>query len=432
MDLLLEGILIAIMMAIILFFLVSEYSAFFAPKSSISYFNSLSSMADSACTSIQTASGVQFISPKIFVFQMYDTPACNSLLGSNQYIFSPSSASLSSLEGNYGLCYANISSPSGLGVAAGNQYFLQAPTPGTISFYLPKKYSVSGSSNMSKYAIYNEIGMPGISVNSSGPFSLILDSPGSANPLNYSFYVNQYSNRSVDVAVYFNGEASCSVSYSNLKGVHSLAVASPCQQGITNITISVGAASGATVNYQVNATAVPVSNPSSVYLAQQCSGLVPLVNEGVIDNGSIICRPIMCGGTSFYLADQNNRPFLGLYGKSYSFLGVQSGINDLQIVNSYPEQLINSSLMDETLFVESGLPAGTSWSVTYDGTSKSSLISLTGSGTIIGFSNPYGNYSFTVPNTEGTVGKIPATFYSSPSSGKTPQGSYVTVSFTST
>ena len=69
MDLLLEGILIAIMMAIILFFIVYEYSAFFAPKSSISYYNSFVGMADSACTSIQTASNVQFSSPTIFVFQ---------------------------------------------------------------------------------------------------------------------------------------------------------------------------------------------------------------------------------------------------------------------------------------------------------------------------------------------------------------------------
>ncbi len=432
MDLLLEGILIAIMMAIILFFIVYEYSAFFAPKSSISYYNSLVSMADSACTSIQTASNVQFSSPSIFVFQMYDTQACNSVLSSNANIFSPNSAVLSSLDGNYGLCYANVSSPAGLGISSGNQYFLETTHKGNVNFYLPAKYSIPNSSNISNSAIYNQISTSGIEVNSSSSFSLILNASSAVTPQNYTFNIDQYSNNSVNVAVYFNGETTCSVSYSNLNKLHSFTVTSPCQQKVHNITVDVGISGNSETNFQINVTAVSDSNPAFSYLAQQCTNLVSLVNEGIISNRSIVCEPILCGGTSFYLSDQSNRPFLGLYSESYSFLGVQSGVNDLQLVNPYSEQLINGSLMDETIFVEGGLPAGTGWSVTYNGATKSSVISLTGSGNMIAFSNSPGNYTFNVPSVEAIVGKRGVMFYPNDSSGKVPQGSFVDISFKST
>ncbi len=432
MDLLLEGILIAIMMAIILFFVVYEYSAFFAPKSSISYYNSLVSMADSACTSIQTASNVQFSSPSIFVFQMYDTPACNSILSSNTYIFSPNSAVLSALNGNYNLCYANVSNPAALGISSGNQYFLESSSKGNVNFYLPKEYAIPGSGNMSDSAANNQISAPGIIVNSSSTFSLILNSSSPVSPQNYTFNVQGYSNSSINLNVYFNGQSTCSISYSDLDGLHSFSIVSPCQQKVYNITLSIGISGNVETDYQVNVTAKSDSNPTFSYLSQQCTNLVSLVNEGVISNSSIVCQPIVCGGNSFYLADQSNRPFLGLYDEVFTFLGVQSGLNDLQLVNSYSEQLINSSLMDETVFEEAGLPAGTGWSVTYNGIQKSSVISLTGSGNTIAFSNAPGNYSFSVPSSLAIVNKREVTFYSSPSSGKVPQGSYVAISFKTT
>ena len=432
MDLLLEGILIAIMMAIILFFVVYEYSAFFAPKSSISYYNSLVSMADSACTSIQTASNVQFSSPSIFVFQMYDSPACNSILSSNTYIFSPNSAALSALDGNYNLCYANVSNPVALGISSGNQYFLESSSNANINFYLPNKYAIPGSGNMSDLAINNQISAPGIIVNSSSSFSLILNSFSPIYPQNYTLNVQQYSNTSINLNIYFNGKSTCSLSYSDLNGLHSLSIVSPCQQKIHNVTLAVRILGNVKVDYQVNITAKSDSNPTFSYLSQQCTNIVSLVNEGVISNSSIVCQPIVCGGNSFYLADQSNRPFLGLYDKVFTFLGVQSGFNDLQLVNSYSEQLINSSLMDQTIFEEAGLPAGTDWSVTYDGVKKGSVISLTGSGNTITFSNSPGDYTFSIPNVEGIVGKRGVTFYSNPSSGNAKQGSYVAVSFKST
>ena len=432
MDLLLEGILIAIMMAIILFFVVYEYSAFFAPKSSISYYNSLVSMADSACTSIQTASNVQFSSPSIFVFQMYDTPACNSILSSNTYIFSPNSAVLSALDGNYNLCYANVSNPVALGISSGNQYFLKSSSSGIISFYLPNKYALSGSGNMSDSYVNNEISTSGIIVNSSSPFSLILNSSSPVSPQNYTFNIQEYSNSSINLNVYFNGQSTCSLSYSDLNNLHSLSIVSPCQQKVHNITLDIEISGKVETDYQVNVTAKSNANPASLYLSQQCTNLVTLVNERVINNGSIVCQPILCGGNSFYLADQSNRPFLGLYDKAFTFLGIQSGFNDLQIVNSYSEQLVNSSLTDETVFEEGGLPAGASWSVTYNGVEKSSVISLTGSGNTIAFSNPPGNYSFSIPNVYAIVGRTQFIFHPSDPSGKVEQGSYVAVSFKST
>ncbi|MGC8533170.1 MAG: hypothetical protein ACP5MV_00880 [Candidatus Parvarchaeum sp.] len=432
MDLLLEGILIAIMMAIILFFVVYEYSAFFAPKSSISYYNSLVSMADSACTSIQTASNVQFSSPSIFVFQMYDTPGCNSILSSNTYIFSPNSAVLSSLDGNYNLCYANISDPVALGVSSGNQYFLESTAKGDVNFYLPKEYAFSGSANMSDLALYNQISTSGIVVNSSSTFSLILNSSSVIASQNYTFYLQEYSNNSINLNAYFNGQSTCSRSYSDLTGIHSLSLVSPCQQEVHNITLVVSIPGNLETNFQVNVTAKSNYNPTFSYLSQQCTNLVTLVKEGTINNGSIVCQPILCGGNSFYLADQSNRPFLGLYSKSFTFLGVQSGVNDLQLVNSYSEQLVNGSLMDETVFVEGGLPFGASWSVTYDGDTKSSTISLTGSGDVIAFSEPPGSYGFSIQSSSVTENHIVRTYNPSPSSGTAKQGSYVGVDFKST
>ncbi len=432
MDLLLEGILIAIMMAIILFFVVYEYSAFFAPKSSISYYTSLVSMADSACTSIQTASNVQFSSPSIFVFQMYDTPACNSLLSSNNYIFSPNSAVLSALNGNYDLCYANVSSPSALGISSGNQYFLESSSNGNVNFYLPKEYAISGSGNMSDSVPYNQLSSSGIDVNSSSSFSLILNSYSAVTPQNYTFNVQEYSNNSINLNVYFNGQSTCSLSYSRLNGLNSLSIVSPCHQKVYNITLSVEISGTLETDYQANITAKSDSNSAFLYLSQQCTNLVPLVNKGFINNNSIVCQPISCGGNSFYLADQSNRPFLGLYDKSFTFLGVQSGIGDLQLVNSYSEQLINSSLMDETIFYETGLPLGADWSVTYNSVEKSSVISLTGSGNTITFSNSPGDYTFSIPNVDGVVSKSGVAFSPNDSSGKAQQGSYVAISFKST
>ena len=432
MDLLLEGILIAIMMAIILFFVVYEYSAFFAPKSSISYYNSLVGMADSACTSIQTASNVQFSSPSIFVFQMSDTPACNSILSSNTYIFSPNSAVLSALSGNYNLCYANVSNTVALGISSGNQYFLESSTTGNVNFYLPKEYTISGSANMSDLALYNQLSTSGIVVNASSPFSLILNSSSSVASQNYTFDVEEYSNNSINLDVYFNGQSTCSRSYSDLTGVHSLSMVSPCQQEVHNITLVVGITGSVETNFQVNVTAKSNYNPTFSYLSQQCTNLVTLVKEGTINNGSIVCQPILCGGNSFYLADQSNRPFLGLYSESFTFLGVQSGVNDLQLVNSYQEQLTNSSLMDNTVFEEGGLPFGASWSVTYNGITKSSVISLTGSGNTIAFSNPPGSYNFKIPDTVVTENRVVVTYKPTDSQGTAKQGSYVGVTFKST
>jgi len=344
MDLLLEGILIAIMMAIILFFVVYEYSAFFAPVSSISYYNSLVRMADSACTSIQTASNVQFSSPSIFVFQIYDTPSCNSTLSSNTYIFSPNSSVLSSLNGNYDLCYATVSSPAALGISSGKQYFFEGSSNNNVNFFLSNVNAISNSSNLSSNAINNQLDTGGVEVNSSKTFSIILTAQKPVNPQNYSFDLEEYSNTTINIAIYFNGETDCSRSYSDLSSLKSLTLAPPCFQNVNNVTIQVSPTSDVMANFQVNLTAVSNVNPSQNYLSQQCTSLPGLVNRSIIKNGSIVCEPITCGGNSFMLTDQNNRPFLGLYGMSYTFLGVQSGVNDLQLVNSYSEQLLNSSL----------------------------------------------------------------------------------------
>ncbi len=423
MDLLLEGIMIAILMAVILIFVVSEYSAFFAPISSISYYKSFVGMADSACTSIQTASNVQFSSPQLFVFQMYDSGSCNSILSSNSYIFAPSSSVLSALDGNYDICYANISNPSLFGISGGNQYYLKPSNRYNINFYYPSAYSILNSSNMS---ILPELTTPGVEVNATSSFSIILNASSPVNPNNYTFKLNEYSNTSISINIYFNGQISCAASYSDLgEGLRSFSISSPCQQKVNNLTMFVLLPNNHETNYQFNITAVQNVNPSVSYLSQQCNDLVPFVKNGIISNGSIVCEPVLCGGVSFYLSDQNNRPFLGLYGGSYTFLGVQSGVNDLQIVNSYPEQLLNGPLMDETFFAATGLTAYESWSVTYNGTTHSAK-----GNQLIGFLDPPGNYNFTIPASVISSSKGQYTFLSpNESKGTVSQGSYITISF---
>ena len=438
MDLLLEGILIAIMMAIILIFVVYEYSAFFAPKSSIDYFNTFVGMADSACTSIQTASNVQFSSPKLLVFQIYDDPSCNSVLSSNSNIFSPNSYALSSLSNNYDVCYATANNPSALGVSSGNQYFFQSTSNNNIYFYLSSANKIPGSANISKNAQNNQISTNGVEVNSSNTFSLILSSSKRVYPQNYSFNLDQYSNTTFSIEVYFNGLSTCSVSYSDLNGIDSLSIVPPCQQIIHNVTLQVTpvSSSNTAINYQVNLTGIPNSNPSNSFLSQQCTSLPSLVSAGIIQNGSIVCEPISCGGHSFMLTDQSNRPFLGLYAASYTFLGIQSGVNDLQIVNSYSEHILNSSIMDRTIFEESGLTAGSSWSVTYNGKTKSSTIGLSGSGNTISFSFPSGNYSFTIPKAteyiQSSHSVIERTAFPNVTNGYAIQGTFVPITFSIT
>lgn len=427
MDLLLEGILIAIMMAIILIFVVYEYSTFFAPKSSADYFSKFVGLADSACTSIQTTSNVQFSSPQLFVFQIYDSQACNSVLGSNVSIFSPISSALSALSGNYDLCYATVNEPSVLNISSGNQYYFKKPSGHNVNFYLSKSNAIPNSGNLS--TTNNQISKTGLEVNSSSAFSITVTASKPVTAQNYSFDIYEYANTTISLQVYFNGLTSCSDSYTDLTGVKSLSVVSPCTQNIQNVTLEVTPAANSAFNYQLNLTAVSDFNPSNQFLSQQCTSLPSLVQENVIANGSIVCEPISCGGHSFMLTDQSNRPFLGLYGSSYAFLGVQSGVNDLQIVNSYPEKLFNISLMGGTVFQEFGLAAGASWSVTYDGKTKSSIISFTGSGDTIIFSEPYGNYSFAVPGTTEVVGRLVRTLSPKPSNGYAVQGSFVSIDF---
>jgi hypothetical protein len=422
MDITLEGILIVIMMVVILYFIVSEYSAFFAPKSSLQYYNSLVGMADSACTSIQTASNVQFSSPQILVFQIYGSQACSSALSPRSYIFSPTSSALSALQGNYDLCYATVSNPTGLGVSSGSQYFFRQTSSGNVNFYLAKNNAFSGLGNLSE--ANSQLSSNGIEANISSISSIILTAVSSVIPQNYSFSLNQYSNRTVNVQVYFNGYSSCSLSYSDLNGLKSLSFVSPCQQTVNNVTILVTPVSNNPTVYQANITANVNANPSQKILSQQCAALPSLVNEGVISNGTIVCEPMLCGGQSFMLADQSNKPFLGLYGGSYTFLGVQSGVNDLQIVNSYSERLLNISLFSNTVFEANGLPPGILWSVTYNGVEKTSRTNL------ISFSNSYGNYSFSVPTSTGSVGSGPGVYVPSSSKGYALQGSLVYVNFT--
>ncbi len=433
MDLLLEGILIAIMMAIILIFVVYEYSVFFAPKTSIDYYNTFVGMTSSACTSIQSASNVQFSSPEIFVFQFYDNSSCNSVLSSNSNIFSPKSSALSSLEGGYALCYANVSNPAAIGISSGNQYYFQQSSADNINFNLLKENQIPNSGNLSYDAINNQILTSGVEVNSSSSFSLILNPKTQINPSDYTFDIDQYSNTTVNMQVYFNGLPTCSLGYSDESGTVSLSIVPPCQENINNITIEITPVTAGPFYYQINLTAVSDSNQAQKFLFQQCTKLPSLVSEGAISTGSIVCMPISCGGHSFMLTDQSNRPFLGLYGGSYTFFGVQSGVNDLQIVNSYPEQLLSSSTIDRTVFEETGLFSDFSWSVTYNRKTESSKINSSGGGNTLMFSVPSGSYSFSVPNSHGTIyeghSAVSLTMCPNPSSGSAAQGQFVSINF---
>ena len=335
-----------IIIAVVYYVLLPSISV----QSSSDFYSSFVSAADSACTSPQTLSNIQFDSPAAIVFQIYDTPSCNSVLTANPSIFSNTTPLSIDLENNYDLCYAKVDNPSALGVSSGSQYYYSQPIQKTYYFSLgpnnPPTAELSASSPVNKLLV------PAIQANStSGSLSLILVSSKPINVSDFSFSLLQYVNVSSQVNIYFNSLDSCERSFTVTPSSPYPSFDSPCQSNVSNVTIEVISnpvnGKSPSLQYQVNFSAVPILNISSGIptLSQQCSNIVPAVSSGYIANGTITCEPIICGTTSFPLADSNQDPFLGLYSGSFTSVELTSGVSSIQFINAHPEQLISSPII---------------------------------------------------------------------------------------
>ena len=347
----LEMIGMVVMIAIILIVvIIYVLLPFISVKTSADFYNSFTSSAQSACTAPQTMSNINFNTPTALIFQIYDSPSCNQVLSANPSIFSNSTPVSTNLENNYDLCYATVSNPSGLGISSGNQYYYSQKISGVSYFVLgpnnPPTAELSASSPINKLAV------PAIEANtSSGSLSLVLVSATPINVTQYTFSLIQYANSSSEVNVYFNGLASCERSYSITSQFYSSSITSPCEANVSNVTVQVipDSVNGVVpaVEYQINFSADPISSVSSglSILSQQCSNIIPAVKSGYIKNGSIMCAPIICGGSTFPISNSNQDPLLAIYGGSFTSLELTSGVSSILFINANPEQEIPNPII---------------------------------------------------------------------------------------
>ena len=343
----LEMIGMVVMIAIILIVvIIYVLLPFISVKTSADFYNSLTSSAQSACTAPQTMSNINFNTPTALIFQIYDSPSCNPVLSANPSIFSNSTPVSTNLENNYDLCYATVSNSPGLGISSGNQYYYSQKISGVSYFVLgpnnPPTAELSASSPINKLAV------PAIEANtSSGRLSLVLVSATPINVTQYTFSLIQYANSSSEVNVYFNGLASCERSYSITPQFYSSSITSPCEANVSNVTVQVISVNGVAVEYQINFSADPISSVSSglSILSQQCSNIIPAVKSGYIKNGSIMCAPIICGGSTFPISNPNQDPLLAIYGGSFTSLELTSGVSSILFINANPEQEIPNPII---------------------------------------------------------------------------------------
>ncbi len=360
MDIVWEGILMVLLIAIILIFVILSLLNFFQPKSSVYYYDNFVSMAQSACRSPQLSSNQQFNSPNALVFQVYDEPACNSLLLENTGIFNASTPyDSSTMENSYLLCYA-LPGSSG-NIPTGSQYYFAYTSLGSPTYSLIVNAAASEETGqtfayLSEYGEQNVLFVPDIQVNSSATSSssIVLFANASGKPKtfysNYTFGITLYTNVSSDLYLSFG---SCTKGpYSSPAGQVSIYnISGPCTSSFSSVGVAIQTASGSTVpmTYQVNITATEstTSGPQTARgaLAQQCLNLPSAVKQNYIVNHSITCKPIECGTNSFALTDTANKAFLGLYSGTYSTLGVESGVGDLQIINPNTEIVQNTTLI---------------------------------------------------------------------------------------
>ncbi len=360
MDIVWEGILMILLIAIILIFIILSLLNFFQPKGSTYYYDNFAQMAQSACSSPQLSSNQQFDAPNALIFQIYDNSACNSALSADGGIFNSSTPyGGKTLENSYLLCYALPGSSNSL--STGTQYYFASTAPTGLIYSLTVNAAESQQTGqtfkyLSEFSEQNILDTPDIQVNASTSASfLTLSAPITFNPPpspSYTFDIVLYTNVSSDFYISFGSctkgpyaSTAGSISYFN--------ISNPCTSSFSSIGTEIETTSGNTeqMTYQINITAVENSNGATgpqtgqAALAQQCTNLPNAVKTGFIANQSITCKPITCSGTSFALVDTSNRVFLGLYGGTYSTLGVQSGEGDLQIINPNSEVVQSTGII---------------------------------------------------------------------------------------
>jgi hypothetical protein len=300
MELEYEAILMVVMIGIIGYFAYIYLSPFLAAKGSQYYYNLVAGEVSSACSSAQGKTGISFSNPSAFVFQIYDSSACNSLLLKNQNIFY-NSYYATDLVNSYDLCYANVTTFNGivpgLRVLAGSQYYFNSSgSYPIIYFYWNSTFGSFGTSSvsasLSRFSTLNQLGVDAVSANSTNPsFTIILRPQHAVNSSSYSLSLAQYVNVSSNINIVFNGNANCVRQLTDRLHYDSETITSPCSGNITNISIMVTpspATANLKYNYQVNITADRnrILGAALDALGTQCLSLVNYASVGFLHNGA--------------------------------------------------------------------------------------------------------------------------------------------------
>jgi hypothetical protein len=364
MKIVLEGIMIVIMIVVILIGALIAFGPFFAPHSSSYYYTQTVSMLQSACVSPQVASNFQFDSPPSVLLQIYDNSTCNSLLSKYKNMFANDSFS-PSLSGNYDLCYARLNT-SGYGgliktYLDNSQFFFNVTKSEKLVYLSALPPSLVGSTSpiydMPYYSPNNVLSALGVPV-----YAAQTNLSGSNQVVGFgttsTFYTGNdvvsilvYSNNSANFQIYPSDDIGCSSSFSYNPASppkEPIKLALPCNFSTAGFLMDASPSNAnAVTQYQFNLSVYPINQnltSENVVLFDQCAAIPSLVSQGYLDNGSIYCAPISCGGSNFILTDTYNRPLLGAVGGSYSSLGAESGPGDLQLIDPNSEIIMQGSL----------------------------------------------------------------------------------------
>ncbi|MCL4399191.1 hypothetical protein M1293_01595 [Candidatus Parvarchaeota archaeon] len=367
MKIVLEGIMIVIMIVIILIAALIAFGPFFAPRTSSYYYNQTASLYQSACTSPQIGSNFQFDSPPSTVLQIYDNSTCDSLLSGYKNMFANQSFESTTSLG-YELCYARLNT-SGYGglikTYLNNQQFFFNITNSQKLTYLttlpPSLFGVTSAVyDMPYFSPANVLSSMGFQVDAAQT-----NLSGSSQVIGFGqtslFYTGNdvisilvYSNNSANFQIYPSDDIGCSDFFSYNPAnppKEPIDLSLPCNFSTSGLVINPTVINNQGVTqYQFNLSIYPITQnltSQNAALFDQCEALPGLVSNSYLDNGSIYCAPVNCGGNNFFIANTYNKPLLGFVGGSYSSIGFESGPGDLQIIDPNSETITQYPLTEK-------------------------------------------------------------------------------------
>jgi len=339
-----------LMMFFILLFMYTLISHLISTNSSEQSFNTLISMASSACSSVQSSSSITFSNPSSEVVQIYDSPSCNSTLYSNPSWFNPNhpyNSTMDSLVNNYDLCYAQLTKSGASQSQAFGQTYIQQKTitVSSPSVYptLPPYFSqvvFSYPTNFGNFAdsyfVFSVNGSINVSVtggeiqfiNSSGE---VCDSISFTEPNTNSFPVSN--------AINFSEKCTSAV-VNNENGYINLTIDEEPGSGPFKVVSSPNDMTFSQPPYLFDQTQLSyncISFPSSF------NGIQSLGESAFLSKGTLICEPITCNGNNFILTDSNGNVLNSIIYSSFTFFELSpGGVGAIKITNPNSENIIQS------------------------------------------------------------------------------------------